>query len=863
MSQSSTHSALYSEGVLPARALLTTASTAVGAANATAADAADADNAVAAPSTQILTQTQQTLCSSTSPQSQQPSDGNNTVVVMMEENGERLGPKEQKMFSAHTTATTSTDNSNTRRVRHKSSSNNTVSSEALPPVVARLILYDHPWLRQNRRRLEEALRSHLRSLPVQTTVLSSPPPSPAAASYSSTGSGDGNGAVSAAATRNNKGNRATRTTSAATTAAATGQDQSQSQSLPALSELLFFPGFCLDVTVAAPKLNCSDKATCGNNNVVSTSAAAAAKTANTVVSPDNTATAAFASRAALELAREEMGEAGRPLYAQEFKEVLEPLATTRERQARQEEERETRRRACFNCGHVGHAVTACPKPLNTKALAQGRARWLADRDSSSSSISTGSSSNSSSNRNYGGGGSGGGGRAGAIAARYHFSGPRVRAADIAEQERLKRLGRHEPGLLSDVLRAALGVPPNCVPVHVQRMANGLGYPPSWRGNALARYHGASGMVFVENNNSNSGCGSGDAVSDSHTPVSNGNKSLIISADTAPSTTSGDSGGGMSCAVDGSATAEPVKYPGFNARFYPGADRLETFRNPEKNAIAPPVFGTASIAQNHPPRAGLVLDASSSVAAAPVAVATGTEALDVADRLLSVRETRTNQNSSPAPQLSPAAAAGAGAELFTSHLEDKVVEATEKTDSIGTSATVRKKEVADPEAACGAEPPAKRAKGAILLSPEEDLFSPGAADLDSNFNVEVELAKIFAVLRGQRTDVKEVLALLEGRYRYALATASDSEGITALHVSAACGRMDTAKRLLALGAGVGYRTKRGDTPLHYACFGGHVGMVDVLRAAGADTTAVTDDGFTPKQLAGAYPLVLAALERKDL
>jgi ankyrin repeat protein len=76
--------------------------------------------------------------------------------------------------------------------------------------------------------------------------------------------------------------------------------------------------------------------------------------------------------------------------------------------------------------------------------------------------------------------------------------------------------------------------------------------------------------------------------------------------------------------------------------------------------------------------------------------------------------------------------------------------------------------------------------------------------------------------------------------------------TALTWAAAKGRVRAVRRLLELGAGVDVRGTfggpghgEGTTALHHAAEGGHLEVIEVLLAAGADP-AVTDDvyGATP-------------------
>jgi Ankyrin repeats (many copies) len=80
------------------------------------------------------------------------------------------------------------------------------------------------------------------------------------------------------------------------------------------------------------------------------------------------------------------------------------------------------------------------------------------------------------------------------------------------------------------------------------------------------------------------------------------------------------------------------------------------------------------------------------------------------------------------------------------------------------------------------------------------------------------------------------------------------GDTALHVAAAAYRPEIARSLIALGADVAARNRRGATPLHYAADGNPVSprwepgaqsaIIACLIAAGADPNAVDQNGVMP-------------------
>ncbi|MGZ5841687.1 MAG: ankyrin repeat domain-containing protein [Xanthobacteraceae bacterium] len=80
------------------------------------------------------------------------------------------------------------------------------------------------------------------------------------------------------------------------------------------------------------------------------------------------------------------------------------------------------------------------------------------------------------------------------------------------------------------------------------------------------------------------------------------------------------------------------------------------------------------------------------------------------------------------------------------------------------------------------------------------------------------------------------------------------GDTALHVAAAAYRCEIAKKLIALGAGVRARNRRGAEPLHYAADGmpgtatwnpdAQAATIALLIAAGADPNAADSSGVRP-------------------
>lgn len=86
---------------------------------------------------------------------------------------------------------------------------------------------------------------------------------------------------------------------------------------------------------------------------------------------------------------------------------------------------------------------------------------------------------------------------------------------------------------------------------------------------------------------------------------------------------------------------------------------------------------------------------------------------------------------------------------------------------------------------------------------------------------------------------------------------DSER-TVLHVAARYGHETTVAALLAHGADVQARDRRGMRPLHEASFHGHAGVVHQLQEAGADVLAADDLGRRPLDMAQLHPQVQGLL-----
>jgi ankyrin repeat protein len=133
-----------------------------------------------------------------------------------------------------------------------------------------------------------------------------------------------------------------------------------------------------------------------------------------------------------------------------------------------------------------------------------------------------------------------------------------------------------------------------------------------------------------------------------------------------------------------------------------------------------------------------------------------------------------------------------------------------------------------------------------------------------------LPLIRAIAKGDTQAVLGLLAAAPGLARAALETGASRAqardwyltdiahyayaGDTALHIAAAGYRVDLARKLIALGADVAARNRRGAQPLHYAV-DGHPGLpgwdpaaqaatVTALIEAGADPNAADTSGVAP-------------------
>eukprot|EP00802_Teleaulax_amphioxeia_P006641 Tamp_06645.p1 GENE.Tamp_06645~~Tamp_06645.p1 ORF type:complete len:525 (+),score=113.26 Tamp_06645:52-1626(+) len=94
-------------------------------------------------------------------------------------------------------------------------------------------------------------------------------------------------------------------------------------------------------------------------------------------------------------------------------------------------------------------------------------------------------------------------------------------------------------------------------------------------------------------------------------------------------------------------------------------------------------------------------------------------------------------------------------------------------------------------------------------------------------------------------------------------ASGDAAAMTLFAKASSGDVAAVKKSIEQGLSVMITDDRGATPLHYACWYGHLDTVEVLLSAGAEVDAVSGDGFTPLHLAAAFGhgVVVSALLAK--
>jgi len=79
-----------------------------------------------------------------------------------------------------------------------------------------------------------------------------------------------------------------------------------------------------------------------------------------------------------------------------------------------------------------------------------------------------------------------------------------------------------------------------------------------------------------------------------------------------------------------------------------------------------------------------------------------------------------------------------------------------------------------------------------------------------------------------------------------ANAQDGRDATALHIAAACGRVEIGKLLIEYGADVDFLIDEGGTPLMAACAFSQAGMVEFLISKGAQPNKKGEGGRSPLQ-----------------
>ncbi|TWU59732.1 Ankyrin repeats (3 copies) [Rubripirellula tenax] len=84
--------------------------------------------------------------------------------------------------------------------------------------------------------------------------------------------------------------------------------------------------------------------------------------------------------------------------------------------------------------------------------------------------------------------------------------------------------------------------------------------------------------------------------------------------------------------------------------------------------------------------------------------------------------------------------------------------------------------------------------------------------------------------------------------------------TALHLAALDGDQLLIRELIRHGADVDAQCGTGQTPLWFACNGGHYEAIKELLASGADYTITNNDGYTPRdRIAASDPRIIAMLD----
>lgn len=132
-----------------------------------------------------------------------------------------------------------------------------------------------------------------------------------------------------------------------------------------------------------------------------------------------------------------------PSYRNSFGRIV--LTNDKESEAKRKSNTSTPKNACFNCDKGGHNLRDCPEPRNMKKVNK---------------------------------------------ARNEFNRKELRYHDDNENE----YGNLVPGVITNDLKAALGLSGSQIPLHVYRMRL-LGYPPAWI--EEAKIHNSGLSLFVE------------------------------------------------------------------------------------------------------------------------------------------------------------------------------------------------------------------------------------------------------------------------------------------------------------------------------------------------------------------------------
>jgi ankyrin repeat protein len=124
----------------------------------------------------------------------------------------------------------------------------------------------------------------------------------------------------------------------------------------------------------------------------------------------------------------------------------------------------------------------------------------------------------------------------------------------------------------------------------------------------------------------------------------------------------------------------------------------------------------------------------------------------------------------------------------------------------------------------------------------DVISADLSDVSRRLLANPDLATAAAKVGATRSDTEDFFFADISHYLY--------QGDTALHMAAAAFRRPAAQLLVAAGAAVGARNRRGAQPLHYAADANHwdpdaqADTIAYLISAGADPNALDKSGVGP-------------------